>query len=51
MYLQRVVEAFKCQGENPGSLHSVRTAVVMASLQQVADDGGEIGQVATKQRL
>lgn len=50
-YLQCIVEAFKGQGKNPGRLHSIRRAIVLAGLQQVADDGGEIDQVAAEQGL
>lgn len=50
-YLQCIVEAFKGQGQNPGCLHSVRTAIVLAGLQQVADDRDVIAQVAAEQGL
>lgn len=50
-YLQCIVETLKGQGENPGSLYSIRRAIVLAGLQQVADDRGEIAQVAAKQGL
>lgn len=48
-YLECVVEAFKGQGQDPGSLHSIRRTIVLTGLQQTADDRGEIAQVATEQ--
>lgn len=50
-YLEYVIEAFKSQRQDPGSLHGIRRAVVLACLQQVANNGGEIAQVATEQCL